>query len=130
MKYVRRDVFVVARHKPSRLLVERDEARRVRRTDAFVRVVHAGGGVEVKVVPMDQNRAVRAVMRPNASARGQIENPDDVGVEWTCLEQIPFGGWTQWLKKKLPARHRVGGGNRNFLRAHVRAFLAKKPAIA
>src|SRR2546426_11352482 len=123
MKNVRRDVFVVARHKSPAPLVEHDKTRRVRCSDAFVRVVHAGGGVEVKVVPMDQNRAVRAVMRPNASARGQIENPDDVGVEWTCLKQIPFGGWTQWLRKYLRAGHGFGRGTRTFPRRPVGRFL-------
>src|SRR2546429_81575 len=119
MKNVRRDVFLVARHKSPCPFVEHDEARRVRRADAFVGVVHAGGGVEVKVVPMNQNRAVRAVMRPNASARSQIENPDDVGVEWTCLEQIPFGGGTQWLRKYLRARHRFGRRTRTLTRRHL-----------
>ena len=55
MKNVRGDVFIVASDKPSRHFVEHNQARRVGRAVALVRVIDSGSRVEVKIVAVDEN---------------------------------------------------------------------------
>ena len=55
MENVRGDMLVIARDKLAGVFIEHDEAGRVGRADAFVRVVHAGAGIQVKIISMDEN---------------------------------------------------------------------------
>ena len=84
---VRGDVFVLAGEELARAFVEDDEARGVGRADAFVGVVHAGAGVEVKMVAANEDGAVGGVVGPDACLLREVEEPEDVGVEGAGGEQ-------------------------------------------
>src|SRR2546426_9292004 len=60
-----------------RSFVNHHKTRRVGRANTLVGVVNTRRGVEVEIIAIDQDRAVRAVVRPDARARGQIEHPED-----------------------------------------------------
>ena len=60
--------------------VEHHEARGLGCTDDAVGVVHAGAGVDVQVVAVDEDGAVGSVVGPDAGLLGEVEGPEDVGV--------------------------------------------------
>src|SRR5437867_3115764 len=108
MKNIRGDVLIVARHQVAGALVDHDQTGRVRRADAFVRIIDARGGVDVEVIALNQNRTVRAVVRPDARSRSQVEKPDNVGVKRPRRERRPIKGRMQWLGLYLGAGYRFG----------------------
>src|SRR6266446_6536919 len=75
MEDARSDLLVIARDQPPAGLVQHDQARGVRRANPLVRVIDPGAGIKVEVIAVDENRAVRRVVRPNARAGGQVEAP-------------------------------------------------------
>lgn len=110
MEDVRCDVLVVARQQASGALVEHDEARGVRGADHLVRVVHAGAGVHVQMVAVDEHRSVRAVVRPDADLLRHVEEPDDVAVQRPGRDGL---------------RRRVGAAGH-----HVPAFVEVRAGVA
>ena len=77
---VGRDVLVVARDEPAGALVKNDEARSVGAANVPMGVVHAGAAVEVKVIAVNKDGAMGGVVRPDASARGEVELPKNAGI--------------------------------------------------
>src|SRR6266852_1378859 len=75
MEDARGDLLVIARDQPPAGLVQHDQAWGVRRANPLVRVIDPGAGIEVEAIAVDENRAVRRVVRPNARAGGQIKAP-------------------------------------------------------
>ena len=109
---VRGDVLVVARDEAAGALVEHDQARRVGRADAPVGVVHAGAGVEVEVIAVNEDGAVGGVVRPDAGAGGEVELPDNArfGACWPAgsLRTSDFGlrisRWRPRIEAERPRR--------------------------
>jgi hypothetical protein len=88
VKNARGDVLLIARHQSARVFVEHHQAGCVGRANALVGVVHTGAGVEVEVISLNENGAVRRVVRPDARALGKIEQPENVRVEWAGLKRL------------------------------------------
>src|SRR5207249_9294470 len=65
MENVWRNVLVIARNQTAGVLVDGDKARGLGGANALVRIVHAGSGIEVEIVAVNDNRAMRRVVRPN-----------------------------------------------------------------
>ena len=78
MKDVWSNGFPVAGKKLAGAFVKDHQAWRIRSADLSVRVVHAGAGVEIKIISVNEDRAVSGVMRPNAGLGGQVETPEDL----------------------------------------------------
>ena len=83
VKDIRADVLIIARHISARLFLQHDEARRVRGLNRAVRIIHARAGVDVKVIAVDQDRTVRAIVRPCARAGRHVEEPHDIRIRRT-----------------------------------------------
>src|SRR4030095_2791480 len=110
MENIGGDSLVVAGENFSRVLVEDEQAGRVGRSDAFMSVVDAGAAVHIKKVAVDENRAVRGVVGPNAGFGGEIAQPQNIRVR------------RAW-------RHRTGRRIRPS-RTHMGAFVPEWAVIA
>lgn len=122
------DVFAVAGQQASGFFVDDDDARRVGSADAFVGVVHAGAGVQVEVIAVDQDGTVRGVVGPDAGGGDKVADPDDVGVEGAGFEEFAVGGRRERFGFDVGAgfgRHAVGVGG-----GHVRGFVLEGAVVA
>jgi len=77
MENVRRYVLTITPHVATGVLVQHDKAGGIGSADFFVSIVHAGSGVEVEAIAVNKDGGVRGVVRPDARARGEVEEPED-----------------------------------------------------
>src|ERR1043166_1782118 len=95
VEYIGRDVLVVTRDEFACPFVQHYEARRIGCANALVRIVHTGARVDVKIIAVNEYGAVRRVVRPGASLAGEIEFPDNIGIERAGLNQLSVCGRAQ-----------------------------------
>jgi len=87
------DVFVVAGEDPAGVFVQDEKAGGIRGADLFVGVVHAGTGIEIEMVSVDEDGGMGGVMGPDAGFAGQVGMPEDIGVHRPeGNERFAFGG--------------------------------------
>ena len=60
--------------------MENDEAGGIGRSDFSMGVIHAGAGIHIKEIAMDEDRAVGAVVGPDTGVGHHIEEPEDIRV--------------------------------------------------
>ena len=110
MENIRRDAFALARHVAPGLFLQHDQARRVRRADDLVRIVHAGAGVHVEEIAMHEDRAVRAVVRPDARLGRHVEQPQNIRIlrpdrlprPGARREDRRERGWRRGVRRAMP----------------------------
>src|SRR3954471_21444279 len=66
VKNIGRDVFVLTGKPAAVSLIQDYEAGRIRGADALVCVIHTAGGVEVKVIAVNQDRAMCGIVGPDS----------------------------------------------------------------
>jgi len=81
MENVGRDGLLFPGQQTAGMLVQNDEAGRVRRPDFPMRVIHAGAGVKIQVVPADQDGTVRGIVGVDAGAASQIKKPQNIRIQ-------------------------------------------------
>ena len=80
MKDARADAFVIAGDKSAGLFIEHDEAGTVGLANLAVGVIDAVAGIEVEETSVQEDGAMRRIVRIDAGLAGFVEQPEDVGV--------------------------------------------------
>jgi hypothetical protein len=92
MKNPRADALVVFGEQSPRGLFEHDQTGPVGLANLAVGVIDAVGGVEVQERPVDQDRGVGGVVRIGPRLRGDVESPEDIGVQIAQRVRVFVGG--------------------------------------
>ena len=87
MEDARGDSLIVAGEYSTGGFIEHDETGGIGGADFDVGIVHAGSGIEIKVIAADEDGAVRAVVGPDAGDGAHVGLPDDVGIGAGCLDR-------------------------------------------
>ncbi len=119
MKDIGGQVLVISPHQLAGVFIKHHQARRVGRANALVRIVHPGPGVDVKVIAVNENRAVGRVVRPDAGSLLEVQEPDNIGVERAGFERVRQRSFAALR------RGRVGATGRD-----VRALIAIGTVVA
>ena len=130
MENIGGNVLIVPGHEPACALVDDHEAGGVGCADASVGVVHSGARVEVKKIVVNQNRAVRAVVRPDAGVGHQIVDPDDVGIQRSRRQRAAGRRRTEGFGFDFSTGDGLGWRARIRRGGHVGAFILERSIVA